>query len=159
MVDRRVYTTEEARRGIYDTFYQHWNDVTLGWQSISGLTVEPPIVWENVQQVDVSDVSGPWLRAQVRHNGSEHDSFGQDGEGSFRATGIVTIQAFAPLDNDGLIFHDRLVNVVRRAFRGKTGVDTYCGIVFRNARINEVGPEERWFQTNVLADFEYDEEL
>lgn len=165
MITPRRYSTEEARKGIYETFYQHWVGAANGWQSVPNLSTEPTVVYENTIPGTVNGMSAtpntdaPWLRVTVRHNDSEMDSFGQDGEGSFRATGVVTIQVFTPLDRDGLIFHDRLVKVAQRAFRGKAGVGEYCGIFFRRARINEVGPEERWFQTNVLADFEYDEEV
>ena len=161
----RRYTTEQARSGIYETFYQHWINTTTGWQSISGLTSEPKVFYENIiadavdGEVFTPDTANPALRVLVRHNTSEMDSFGEDGEGSFEATGIVTVQVFVPLDKNGLLFHDRLVKVAQRAFRGQTGFGDNCGIVFRRARINELGPQERWFVTNVLADFEYDEEV
>lgn len=154
----RRYTYEQAYEGIYQTFYQHWNDVTVGWQSVTGLAEEPLIIWENVQKQQTPPVNKPWMRVQVRHLTGEQDSFGLDGEGSFEATGFVTIQLFVPQDGNGLISGARIAKVISRAFRGKTGVDEYCGIVFRNARINEVGPDDRWFQINVLADFAYDEE-
>lgn len=157
----RRYTTEEARKGIYETFYQHWISAD-GW--VTAVATEPKVFYENLiadavsGEVNTPDTSQPMIRIQVRHNESEMDSFGQDGEGGYLATGIVTVQVFTPLDRSGLIIHDRLVNVARRAFRGKTGFGDYCGIVFRRARINEGGPEARWFVTNVLADFEYDED-
>jgi hypothetical protein len=130
---------------------------------VTGLS-QPDVVYENIIAAAVNgEISTPgvdkhMLRVQVRHADSEMDSFGENGEGSFRASGIITVQVFSPLDKQGLLFHDRVAKVAQRAFRGKTGVGEYCGIWFRRARINEVGPEERWYVSNVLVDFEYDEE-
>lgn len=158
-----TYTTNEARTGIYETFYQHWISAD-GWASITDLSTEPKVVFENIISepsggvVEEADTSEHWVRVQVRHNESEMSSFGEDGEGRFQAVGIATMQVFSPLDQSGLIIHDQLVNVCRRAFRGKRGYDEYCGIVFRRARINEIGPDGRWFASNVLVDFEYDED-
>lgn len=154
----RRYTYEQAAEGIQKTFYDHFSDPTVGWRSVPGLTVEPSIKWQNVQQRSAPSVAAPWMRFNIQHVDGEQDSFGLDGEGSFEARGFVTIQLFVPQDANGLISARQLAKVLARAFRGKTGVDEYCGIIFRNVRINEVGPEDRWFQINVLANFEYDEE-
>lgn len=152
----RRYTYEEARNCIYKTFYEHWQG-TSGWQSV--VTDEPPIIWENVQRADAEDVSKPFVRIFIRHDDSELDSFGQDGEGSYQATGAVNMQLFVPNDDNGLILSDRLAKVLQRAFRGKTGTGDCCGIVFRSVSMNEQGSDERVFQTNVTADFEYDEDV
>jgi len=31
-----------------------------------------------------------------------------------------------------------------------------AGVTFMNSRLNEVGPDGRWWQVNILADFQYD---
>lgn len=154
----RRYTYAQACDGIQKTFFDHFSDPLVGWASVPGLTVAPTIHWQNVQQRSAPSVAAPWMRFQIQHVDGEQDSFGLDGEGSFEARGFVTIQLFVPQDQNGLISARQLAKVLQRAFRGKTGVGEYCGIIFRNARINEVGPEDRWFQINVLANFEYDEE-
>jgi hypothetical protein len=154
----RRYTYAQACDGIQKTFFDHFSDPLVGWASVPGITVAPTIQWQNVQQRSAPSVAAPWMRFQIQHVDGEQDSFGLDGEGSFEARGFVTIQLFVPQDQNGLISARQLAKVLQRAFRGKTGVGEYCGIIFRNARINEVGPEDRWFQINVLANFEYDEE-
>ena len=154
----RRYTYAQACDGIQKTFFDHFSDALVGWASVPGITVAPTIQWQNVQQRSAPSVAAPWMRFQIQHVDGEQDSFGLDGEGSFEARGFVTIQLFVPQDQNGLISARQLAKVLQRAFRGKTGVGEYCGIIFRNARINEVGPEDRWFQINVLANFEYDEE-
>lgn len=156
----RQYSYEQARDGMLATFLQHWNDPVVGWQSVSELNgEEPELIWANLQkQGPPQRVTGTWVRSTVEHFNSEHDSFGENGEGSFQATGVITLQLFVPLDKVGLILADKLGKVIQRAYRGKTGVDEYCGIVFRRARLNEIGPDDRWYNVNILVDFEYDEE-
>lgn len=151
------YTYGQARGFIYETFQTHW-DSANGWAK-TGLTVEPEVQYENITKMDAPDTDVPFVRVQVRHVGGGQDSFGQDGEGTFRVSGIVTVQVFVPKDQQGLILHDALVNVVKRAFRGQRAVGDGCGIIFRRVRLNEQGSDERFFGANVLADFEYDEEL
>lgn len=46
-----------------------------------------------------------------------------------------------------------LAVVARHAFEGKHVGDVW----FRNARIEEIGVDGAWFQTNVTVDFMYDE--
>jgi hypothetical protein len=71
----------------------------------------------------------------------------------FRQFGIVTAQVFT-VSGDGLTASDDLVELALNAFEGeKTGLDR---IEFRNARPNEIGQDGPWFQTNVIAEFEYD---
>jgi hypothetical protein len=50
---------------------------------------------------------------------------------------------------------DDLATIAKNAFEGVT---TSPGrVIFRDVRSQEIGQEGQWFQTNVLADFEYDE--
>lgn len=160
MATIRVYDYELARGCIYESFYDEWQS-TNGWTSITLLgTNEPPVFFENINDEDHDSrkITQPHVRAFIRHATGEHDSFGQDGEGGFKATGTATFQVFSPRDQHGLILSDRLCKVVAKSFRGKTGIDDCCGVVYRNVRVNEEGSDGRWIQANVLVDFEYDED-
>lgn len=156
-MDGQFYTFGEARGFIYETFKTYW-DSSDGWASTS-FTTEPEVFYENVQKVEAPKTDVPFVRIFIRHTGGGQDSFGFDGKGSFRQSGFVTVQVFVPKDRAGLTSLDALVNVVKRAFRGQRAVGDGCGIIFRRVRMNEQGPDERFYGANVLADFEYDEEL
>lgn len=164
----RRYTLEEARTCFYQTFYTAWQDPAVGWRSIAGLDYEPKVVWENVdeetnQSGDTPSELGPptdraWVRAQARHTLSEMDSFGVDGEGDFEAVGTIELRVFVPINQQGLLLHDRICRVIARAFRGKCGPGDCCAIRFYRVRVNEQGPGERFFESVVLIDFEYEED-
>lgn len=102
----------------------------------------------------------PYARITVQHNvflqstvGGKTGSFGGAGQ-RFRRFGIVTIQIFS-ISGDGLTKNDIFAKVALDAFEGQsTGLDR---IEFRNAKSNEIGEDGPWFQTNVTADFVYDE--
>lgn len=153
-----TYTTGQARNGMYTTFQLTWDDAALGWQSITELTAEPYVQYENVRNEeahDEVDTDQVWLRISVRHSTSESDSFGS-GRANYEAIGRVFVEIFTPL-NDGLILADDLVNVVKRAFQGNRAPGDFCGIVFEGATVNELGNEGGWNKTNVVISFRYDE--
>ena len=77
----------------------------------------------------------------------------ENGQRRYRAEGLITVQIRTPA-GDGQFLARQLVPIAQRAYRGKT---TSGGVLFRNVRVNEVGRNGNHFQTNVLADFEYDE--
>lgn len=115
-----------------------------------------PLAFEDVKEDDIPPKNGTaWARIQVRHNSFFKATVGGEvGNRRFRRVGLVTIQIFTPV-GEGLSQADSLAKIALDAFEGKsTGADS---IEFRNARINEIGRDGSWFQTNVLVDFEYDE--
>jgi hypothetical protein len=66
----------------------------------------------------------------------------------------VTAQIFTEF-GDGQVLADSLATVARDAFEGE--VTSPGRVIFRNVRAVDVGPDGHWTQTNVLAEFEYDE--
>lgn len=109
-----------------------------------------PLKYDDVTSPPPNDPS--WARIQVRHNLGGNDAIGNRLR---RRSGVVTIQIFTTFGG-GLASADVLGKVAVDAFHGKA---TPGGAWFRNVRLNEVGPDGKWFQTNVLADFEYNEEV
>lgn len=72
----------------------------------------------------------------------------------YRVYGIVTVQCFTTY-GDGQTSADQISGIVKGAFRGvNTGADA---ITFRNARVVDVGKDGPYLQTNVIAEFDYDE--
>ena len=140
-----VATQTQARDEILTAFRTAWE---LGSPS-AGL----PLLFDDV--ADKPPDSGAWARAVVRHaTGGASSLSGETGLRIFTHRGTVTVQVFTPREN-GLVLNDQLTRIAKNSFEGVT---TSPGrVMFRNARVNEVGPSGQWFQTNVFADFEYDE--
>lgn len=96
----------------------------------------------------------PWVRVIVRHTGGGQSAlYNFNGVSRYRRNGFFIAQIFTPY-GDGLTLSDALVNVILSAFEGKA---TSSGAWFRQSRVNEVGQDGVWYQTNVLTNFEYDE--
>lgn len=89
---------------------------------------------------------------QVRHNTSGQATFGTTGNRKFDRTGLVTVQIFTPYGG-GMVQADALAQVAQDAFEGKSADSG--AIWFREVRVQEIGQDGEWFQTNVTATFEY----
>lgn len=116
------------------------------------------VVWDDAKSLP-PDPATPgarsltWVRVSVQHLLSEQAALaGADSQRRYERRGLITMQVFTPT-GDGLATNDALATQLQEALQG---VSSPSGIWFRNARANEVGQSGPWFQTNVLADFEYD---
>ena len=142
-----ITTIKEARNEILDHFTTAWN---------AGAPPIPLLLYDD-KHVDLPE-NDHYARIMVQHNLTLPATVGAptalSGNGArFRRLGIVTVQIFT-ISGDGLTQSDDLVNLAVDAFEGEsTGSDR---IEFRNTRANEVGQDGPWFQTNVIAEFEYD---
>lgn len=132
---------QQARDEILATFQEAWASTGV------------PVLYADRAQ-DVPD-DGAWARISVQHqDGNQATLSGAVGQRRFRHTGTVFVQVFTPFD-DGMVQNDELVMIAKDAFEGT--VTSPGGVIFRRVRINEVGQDGQWFQTNVLASFEYDQ--
>lgn len=93
-------------------------------------------------------VDGSWARVTVRHLTGGSASLGTRLQ---ERRGRVTVQLFCEV-GDGLTTADSLAETLQKAYEGAS---SSCGILFRNVVAQEIGPDGRWFNMNVLADFEY----
>jgi hypothetical protein len=137
-----------ARDDILSLFYSAWN---AGPPS-QGIAV----VYDDTMGSTPKDGQPalPWARAVVKHlNGGQASLANFNGTSRYRRAGIFTVQVFTPYGG-GLSLSDTLVSVIVNAFEGKASTN---GVWFRQVRINEVGQDGLWYQTNVLINFEYDE--
>ena len=114
---------------------------------------QAPIVYWDVSQKPPK--TGAWCRITIRHlTGGQVAVGGPEGSRRYTHHGLVSVQVFTPMGG-GRVLSDTLTMVARHAFEGKA---TSPGrVIFRNVRVNEVGRDGKWFQVNVLADFEYDQ--
>lgn len=146
-------TVEQARDQIHTRFRTAWLADTN--------TQNYFVKYEDVAQGDRPEKAAtkpaPWARFTLRHNpgaGGQATLSGDTGQRRYRRFGTITINLFAP-KGDGLkILDQEMIPVAMQAFEGQT---TAGGVIFRNVRPAEVGPDGDYFQANVLVDFEYDE--
>lgn len=96
----------------------------------------------------------PWVRVQMHHTaGGQATLSNSIGNRRFRRYGVITVQVFSPLGSSlrDPENHSKIVNDALE------GVATPHDVLIRNVRMEEKGSDGHWFQTNVIADFEYDE--
>lgn len=98
--------------------------------------------------------AGGWCRITVQHaTGGAVTLSSSVGTRRFTHTGTVTVQIFTD-HNEGGTLSDDLTDIVENAFEG--AVTSPGRVIFRRVRTQEIGQHGQWYQTNVLADFEYD---
>jgi len=123
------------------------------WKANPDSTVYP-IYFYDVDDNKPSDGLEVWCRVSVTHvTGSQATLSNQDNKRRWRRTGILMIQLFTPIGT-GLSLSDKYSKIIVDALDGSS-TDS-CAWV-RNVRVNELGREGTWCQTNIIADFEYDE--
>ncbi len=142
-----IATLTEARDEILLHFTTKWD---------AGTPPIPLLLYDDKARDLPTD--DPYARITIKHNLFPQVTIGapvsQGGNGvRFRRFGLVTVQVFT-ISGGGLTNSDILVDLALDAFEGeKTGLDR---IEFRNARVNEIGQDGPWFQTNIIAEFVYD---
>lgn len=110
------------------------------------------LFYEDVRDQKETDMS-PWATVVVRHAAGQQDSLGGRGNRSFLRLGVLIVTINTP-SGSGLSEAYALAKVVADAYEGASSPN---GVWFRNVRINELGRDGTFYQTNVLVDFEYTE--
>jgi len=113
------------------------------------------VKYDNVGKTTVPPTGNtPWARVTLRHIAAGQGSLsGESGQRMFDRSGILTIQIFVP-PGKGLAEATDLPKILQDAYEG---VRTTNGAWFRDVVVQEVGIDGDFFQTNVIAIFEYDE--
>lgn len=147
-------TYSEARNQINALFLAAWN---AGSPAIS--TYIPEIRWKGDAKRELPDGSKFWCRVSIQTVLEEQSTLstceGKPGQKRYTASGLVFVQIFCPKsDTQAYSKGGKLAEVARNGFRGKS---TPGKVWFRNARINELDPEELYERFNVVTEFEYDE--
>ena len=138
-------TIDQARDEMLGVFREAW--------VASSASQQLPVMWPDVD--DDLPTEGAWARVSINHGtGGQATLSGDTGKRRYRHTGFIVVQLFTTR-GDGLVLNGQLCTIVKQAFEGVT---TCPGqVTFYRVRVREIGPDGQWFQTNVLADFEYDE--
>lgn len=139
-------TPKQAVREILGTFKTVWDAQGYGSAS-NNYNAE----YEGVPKGERT-VGQPWARPTVRHVTDGPESMtGASGKTIWTAHGFIMVEVYVPVGQG----HDYdLARTIKNAFRGTT---TSSGVIFRNARVNEIGLDGNFVHHNVVADFEYDE--
>ena len=147
-----VASTDTARNEIYAVLETAW---------LANPTSAPiPRIWEGVtsdsnnQDGDLQRHQG-YIRSRVQHStGGQSTLSNVNNRRTFENTGFITVQVFTKVGNN-LSLNGNLVDIVKTAY--ETTQATPSNIWFRNVRSNEIGTTGIWYQTNVIADFVYDQ--
>jgi hypothetical protein len=108
------------------------------------------------------DPSKYWVRFSMRSVMSRQAAFvmSDDAEQSpiaYETNGLLFVQVFAPMSAvDGFRKGGLLAQDAQAIFRR---AETPAGVVFRNARINELEDDTKSFRWNVIAEYEFDETI
>ena len=130
--------------------YKQANDEILSLLKAAWDPTGHKMFWEGVRDQRETDMS-PWATVVVRHAAGQQDTLGGKGHRQFLRLGAVVVTINTP-SSSGLSEGYNLAKVVADAYEG---VSSPNGVWFRNVRINELGREGTFFQTNVVVDFEY----
>jgi hypothetical protein len=142
-------TTGEARDSMNTFFNTNYALITpdVGL----GLSPLPTIYWDNLSASPPgTDVT--WVEFSVTHNQGTQDTLGAVGNRKFKKNGLVTIRIKAPNDA-GLDATDYLMENILAFMEGGETAD---GIAMNNVTPSELGNIGSWFQTDILATFEYE---
>jgi len=106
-----------------------------------------PIAWDNVE-FDLDGVP-EWVRFTMAFNGGTNPEL----EGKqFRRFGVLTVQIFVPAAT-GKRRARAIAETVLATFEGQAIGEAR----FRNVGLVDIGVDDRWYQSNVTAQFEFDQ--
>lgn len=110
------------------------------------------LVWTDTASDGPPKGGGDWARVMFRHVESAQISLsGESSKRIFERVGTLTLQGFFA-GADGQSVSDVWAQIMLDALEG---LRSPGGIIFRNVRPIEIGSDGDWYNTNVLADFEY----
>lgn len=141
-------TLEQGADEIQARFKTQWDADT---PAITGTV--PPVEWDNLEPLE--SPKAPWARFKIEHTLGSQATLGETGNRLFDRSGLVTTQIFVR-HGDGVTLARRLGKIAMQAFEGKTAGPN-GEVWFRDVRFIEVGKGDKWFQVNVVAEFEYNE--
>lgn len=120
-------------------------------------TYVPGIEWEFVQKNDVDKAGKHWLRVGTRNVKKEQASLAGGREQSvgtrYTTNGLMFVELYFAKSSFQTTDFDNLNSIVERCF---IQANTPGGVWFRNTVIVEMEPEETYFRSNVLTEYEFD---
>ena len=142
----------EATDALYAIFNEAW---TAGAAVIVGTV--PEIRWHGVELREKPPVNKYWCRVSSQNILEEQATLNEVAEANkhrYTIAGLLFIQLFCPMSDPQAMDRGRkLAMLARDAYRS---VDR-DGVWFRNARINELAPEQDAYRFNVIVEYQYDD--
>lgn len=132
-------TITAAREAVYQRFVDNFTGVIASRITFDNESYDP-------------DGTDPWVRLAVRTSNRLQSTLGGTGNRRFRSTASVLVQVFAEVDT-GVKSLDELAKEAADIFEGRS----FSGLDFQAVTIRETGPDGRWAQYLVEAEFDYDE--
>jgi hypothetical protein len=129
-------TANEAKEAIYERFLTGFNGVP-----------RERIAFDN-EEPKTKGTS--WVRLVVRGLGRGQDTLGKKPNRSFQSKASVFVQVYV-VANTGVQVSDDLAKEAADLYEG----ESFSGLDFNEASINEIGPDGKWYQTQVEAEFSY----
>lgn len=147
-------TYSDAVNEMFTLFTAAWDANTV---AIVGSV--PAVYYQGVEQPGRPSRNIYWARASIQsiieQQTSHKIGIAPDQNRRYTATGLFILQLFCPMSDFSSIVKGRqLAEVARNAFRGKT---TAGNVWFRNARINELPPDNDNYRFNIIVEYEYDD--
>jgi hypothetical protein len=123
-----------------------------GWPAIVGTM--PELRWQGRETTPPPDGGVYWARVSQQTVLERQQTLGKLGERKFESCGLIFVQIFCPRSSVESFEKGRqLAQVARNVFRGQNS-----GVWFRNARINELDPEQGFWRFNVVSEYEFTEQ-
>lgn len=133
-------TLNEAKEAIYERFVSLYTGVP-----------SDRITFDN-EEFEAGDGTDPWVRLAVRGIIRNQDTLGRKTNRRFRALASTFVQVYTEA-NIGVQQSDVLAQEAGDIFEG----ESFSGLDFRSAIIQETGPDGKWYQSVVEIEFNYDE--
>lgn len=127
-----------VRNAIQSQFLQEFNG-------------EFPIELDN-QKGGTPPDNSDWVRLSVRFRTGMRATLGARGNRKFTRSGVATVQVFVPIETATDTI-DELSQRILDHFDG----ETLGQLWFTECDIRSVGPSGKWFQTNVILPFNFED--
>jgi len=113
-------------------------------------------IWEDVDKNTLDqkpDTSVPFSRIAVRHRAGGSTSLPNSaGRKKFQEDGFILIEIYTP-SGDGTVTADTLAQAFLTALRTRSSLNQ--SVWYTDVRAQEIGQDDGWFKTNVVAEFHY----
>lgn len=101
----------------------------------------------------ITPETDPWVRFSIRPTSSTQETLGQPTNREFLRRGIVVMQLFT-LAGSGVQLSNTLAEALRTIFEGVS----FSDIRFTDCNARKIGTDGKWYQVNVEADFDYNQQ-
>ena len=142
-------------KGAFDEMFSALN---VSWQSKTNAVIGyiPPIQWPGFDTGDIPDAANFWCRVSTQGVSSVQSTLSENvvinGSRRFKTIGLIFFQIFAPKRANSEVLTIALAKIVQDTLRKSTN-----NVIFRNATLKELPPENGAIRKTIVAQYEFDE--